>query len=297
MHFRGGAGAATLGTGGAAVISRSHLDRRVIAPGRLLYLTEPVRAVIDFGLLTSSAPLVTVLPRGDGHPVLVLPGLGGGDVPTTALRALFRRLGYRAYGWGLGRNVGPTARAVNGMRARLLELTKRSGAPVSLIGLSLGGIYARQLARRAPDAVRQVITVGSPFLLSRGSAGQLRTNRLFDDWSDFPRWPHWAAWARWYARLQAETSTLPFETDAPLPVPTTSIYSPLDGIVGWRACLNDPAPQAENIPVAASHLGFGHHPAVIFAIADRLAQPAGRWAPFQPPALLRLAYRQPKGQP
>lgn len=273
------------------MISKSHLDRRVIAPGRLLYLTEPVRAAIDFGMFASSAPLLAALPRGDGHPVLVLPGLGGGDMATIPLRTVLRRLEYRTYGWGLGRNVGPTAQAVNGMRARLQDLTNRFGTAVSLIGVSLGGIYARQLARRTPDAVRQVITLGSPVLLSRRRPDQGRANRLFDDWSNFPRWPHWAAWARWYAGLQAATPSLPLETSAPLPVPTTSIYSTLDGIVGWRACLNDRAAQAENIGVTASHLGFGHHPAVIFAIADRLAQPAGHWAPFRPPALLRAAYR------
>ncbi|MGH3636640.1 MAG: alpha/beta hydrolase, partial [Mycobacterium sp.] len=85
--------------------------------------------------------------------------------------------------------------------------------------------------------------------------------------------------------------------DGPLSVPTTSIYSPLDGIVAWRVCLNEPGPQAENVAVAASHLGFGHHPAVIWAIADRLAQPVGQWAPFRPPPLLRPLYRLPERQP
>jgi pimeloyl-ACP methyl ester carboxylesterase len=285
------------------VISRSHLDRRAIAPGRLLYLTEPVRAAVDIGLLAPTATLLAALPRGDGHPVLVLPGLGGGDAPTILLRAVLRRLGYPAYGWGLGRNVGPTARAVNGLRSRLDDLTVRFGVATSLVGLSLGGIYARQLARRAPDAVRQVITLGSPVGLSRMRAeyqpvsDSAAANRLFGDWSDFPRWPHWAAWARWYARLQADAAGLPLEATDPLPVPTTSIYSTLDGMVGWRACRNEPGPRAENIAVTASHLGLPNHPAVLWAVADRLAQPAGRWTPFQPPPLLRWAYRQPEGRP
>jgi hypothetical protein len=95
-----------------------------------------------------------------------------------------------------------------------------------------------------------------------------------------------------------KTSDLPLEHgDSQLPVPTTSIYSPLDGIVAWRTCLNEPAPQAENIAVAASHLGLGHRPAVIWAIADRLAQPAGQWAPIRPPPLLRPAYPLPETQP
>ncbi|MGH3562469.1 MAG: esterase/lipase family protein, partial [Mycobacterium sp.] len=206
-----------------------------------------------------------------------------------------------------GRNIGPTARAVNGMRARLDELTNRFGAPVSLIGWSLGGIYARQLARHTVHAVRQVITLGSPIRLARKPGKEPRkeprkepsqANRLLDDWSRIPNWPHWSAWAEWFSEFQAEARDLPRDHgDGPLPVPTTSIYSPLDGVVAWRACLNDPAPQAENIAVAASHLGFGHHPAVIWAVADRLAQPAGQWAPFRPPPLLRPAYLQPERQP
>ena len=254
-------------------------DRRVTAPGPLLYLTEPARAVADFGLLTSSAPLLAALPRGDGHPVLVLPGLGATDSSTATLRAVLRRLGYRTYGWRLGRNMGPTARAVHGMRARLDQLTNRFEQPVSLIGWSLGGIYARQLARRTVHAVRQVITLGTPIRLARKE--QSHADRLFRDYS------HW----------HIETWDLPLEHgERPLPVPTTSIYSPLDGIVAWRTCLNERGPQAENIAVTASHLGFGHHPAVIWAVADRLAQPAGQWAPFRPPPLLRPAYPLPERQ-
>ena len=164
-------------------------------------------------------------------------------------------------------------------RARLDQLTTRFGQPVSLIGWSLG-IYARPLARSTVHAVRQVITLGSAIRLARKE--QSHANRLVGDNS------HW----------HIETWALPLEHgDGPLPVPTTPIYTPLDGIVAWRTCLNEPAPQAENIAVSASHLGFGHHPAVIWAIADRLAQPAGHWAPFRPPPLLRPAYLLPERQP
>ncbi|HET9875159.1 MAG TPA: alpha/beta hydrolase [Mycobacterium sp.] len=279
----------------------THLERGAVVPRRLLFITEPVRAVVDVGLLASTAPLLAVLPRGDGHPVLVVPGLGGADTSTITLRAILRRLGYRVHGWRLGRNVGPTPRAVNGMRARLDDLTNRSGTPVSLIGWSLGGIYAGQLARRKPDAVRQVITLASPVGLARreprtkARKEQRTVNRLYDDWSGFPQWPHWSEWGRWYAELQTEIPDLAFE-DGPLPMPTTSIYSPLDGMVGWQVCLNEPGPQAENIAVAASHIAFAYHPAAIWAIADRLAQPAGQWAPFRPPPLLRAAYLQPGRQ-
>jgi len=165
-------------------------------------------------------------------------------------------------------------------RARLDQLTTRFGQPVSLIASSLGGIYARQLARRTGHAVRQVITLGSPIRLARTEQSQ--ANRLVGD----------------YSQWRIETWDLPVEHGhGPLPVPTTSIYSPLDGILAWRTGVNEPAPQAENIAVSASHLGFGHHRAVIWAIADRLAQPAGHWAPFRPPSLLRPAHLLGERQP
>ena len=245
------------------------------APGRPLYLTDPARAVLDFGLLAASAPLLTALPRGDGQPVLVLPGLLLGDGSTRTLRAALRGLGYPTHGWDAGRNVGPTDRAVRGMRARLSQLADRYGRAVSLIGWSLGGIYARQLARHAPDTVRQVITLGSPIRLARHD--QTRANHLFHR----------------YSHQHVEHWELPLEhRAAPLPVPASSIYSPLDGIVAWRACLDEPSLTAENIAVLGSHFGLVHHPAVLWAVADRLAQPAGQWQPFRPPPLFRAAYPQ-----
>jgi pimeloyl-ACP methyl ester carboxylesterase len=241
-----------------------------------LYLTEPGRAVADFGLYLAARPLMPRLPRGDGHPVLVLPGLLADDVSTRALRATLRRLDYRVHGWGLGRNIGPTAVCVTGMRDRLTELTDRYQRSVSLIGWSLGGIFARDIARRAPDSVRQVITLGSPFRLARHS--QSRATRVFER----------------YSHLHVEHRPLPLEQDAlPVPVPTTSIYSHLDGIVAWQACLDEPGERCENIAVLASHLGLGHHPAAIWAITDRLAQQEGTWQPFHAPFFLRPAFPRP----
>jgi pimeloyl-ACP methyl ester carboxylesterase len=177
------------------------------------------------------------------------------------------------HGWRLGRNIGPTAATVTGLRDRLLGLQSRYDAAVSVIGWSLGGIYARSLARDTPTAVRQVITLGSPIHLAH--EGQSRAGRAFNR----------------YAHLHVVPRELPLEPggDA-LPVPATSIYSRCDGIVAWQACLDAPSPRAENIAVVSSHLGFGHHPAVIWAVADRLAQPLGQWAPFRAPRVLRSLY-------
>jgi pimeloyl-ACP methyl ester carboxylesterase len=125
------------------------------APGHLLYLTDPARAAIDYTLLAYATPLLAAFPRGDNHPVLVLPRLNATDASTSTLRTVLKQLGYRTYGWRLGRHNGPTSKVVHGMRARLDHLTNRHQRPVTLIGCSLGGIYARQLARRTPQAVRQ----------------------------------------------------------------------------------------------------------------------------------------------
>ncbi|TFV89378.1 alpha/beta hydrolase [Blastococcus sp. CT_GayMR20] len=245
-------------------------------PALPLYLSEPGRAVADYGLYLAARPLMPSLPRGDGHPVLVLPGLLADDVSTRALRAVLRRLGYDVHGWGLGRNIGPTAACVTGMRDLVSHLSDKHGKPVTLIGWSLGGIFARDLARRTPESVRQVVTLGSPFRLARHS--QSRATKVFDR----------------YSHLHVEHRTLPLESETtPLPVPASSIYSHYDGIVHWQTCLDTPGERCENIAVMASHLGLGHHPAAIWAIADRLAQPEGTWKPFKAPRFLRPAFPKP----
>jgi pimeloyl-ACP methyl ester carboxylesterase len=245
-------------------------------PALPLYLSEPGRAVADFGLYLAARPFAPSLPRGDGHPVLVLPGLLADDYSTGTLRGTLRRLGYRTHGWGLGRNIGPTAVCVTGIKDKLAELTDRYEQPVSVIGWSLGGIFARDLARRYPDSVRQVITLGSPFRLVRYS--QSRASKVFER----------------YSHLHVEQRSLPLEPDdSPLPVPATSIYSHYDGIVHWQTCLNTPGERCENIAVMASHLGLGHHPASLWAIADRLAQAEGVWRPFKAPLFLRPAFPRP----
>jgi hypothetical protein len=244
------------------------------APPLPLYISDAGRAVAEFGLLLAASPLRPVLPSGDGHSVLVLPGFLADDASTRMLRRILRGLGYQAHGWRLGRNIGPTAAALTGMQRQLQELHARRDEPVTLIGWSLGGIFARDLARRAPRSVRQVITLGTPFRLARHS--QSRASRMFERFS----------------HLHADRRELPLEKNAAaLPVPTTSIYSRCDGIVAWRACLNLPSPRAENIGIPGSHLGLGHNPAVIWAIADRLAQPADTWEPFRAPYALRPLFQ------
>jgi pimeloyl-ACP methyl ester carboxylesterase len=241
-------------------------------PPSWLFVTDPARAMAEFGLLVAALPLRQLLPVGDKQPVLVLPGLLADDDSTWALRRILRDLGYRVHGWRLGRNLGPTAATVTGLQNRLIDLRSRYDSEVSVIGWSLGGIYARILARHTPTAVRQVITLGSPIRLAHER--QSRARRAYNR----------------YAHLHVLPREWPLESGDALPVPATSIYSRYDGIVAWQACLDVPSARAENIAVVGSHLGFGYHPAVIWAVADRLAQPLGDWAPFRPPATLRPLY-------
>lgn len=244
-------------------------------------LTEPARSALDLAGFGLAVPWLARAPRGDGHPVLVLPGFLAGDMSTAVLRGFVRSLGYQVQGWDLGRNVGPTAEVVAGLPSALERLARRVGGPVSVIGWSLGGVYARGLARRHPDLVRQVITLGSPFAMR-----DLRQSR-----------------AAWTFERGAHQFAVPIAIPAaglsePVPVPATAVYSRRDGIVDWRACIDPPGPGRQNVEVRCSHLGFGHDATTLWVVADRLALPAGEWAPFEPPRALRPLYpdkRDPAG--
>lgn len=221
------------------------------------------RALLELAALLPAYPLLRRAPRGDGHPVLVLPGFLASDLSTRALRGFLRDRGYDARGWGLGRNHGPSPDAAVAMASALQALHERHRRRVSLVGWSLGGVYARELARRFPELVRQVITLASPFRDVEAS-----------------NVPHF---------LRSRARTLPDEAERrlrlgdPLPVPATAIYSRTDGVVAWQSCREQPGPSAENIEVEASHCGIGHHPVVLLTIAERLAQREGAWQPFVPP--------------
>jgi pimeloyl-ACP methyl ester carboxylesterase len=143
-------------------VPADHGGRRP-APG--LLLTEPIRGLADLTALLLAVPALLTAPRGDGHGVLVFPGLLAGDASTVPLRAFLRWLGYDVRGWALGRNQGPTEAVLTGLPRAVLDHSERTGRPVSLIGWSLGGIYAREMARRHPRQVRQVITLGSPYAM------------------------------------------------------------------------------------------------------------------------------------
>jgi len=219
-----------------------------------------------------------LLPRGDGHPVMVLPPFMADDSYTAPLRWVLGSRGYSVHGWRQGTNLSRTAKIVNGLPHRLLELHERHGANVSLVGHSGGGNWARDLAREYPHAVRQVITLGAPFRLRPGDAtqaDQLAELLLRDQ---VP---------------QDRAALLNEEDRPPLMVPVTAIYSRTDGVAPWHAGIESAGPSRENIEVVGSHCGLGYNPAAVFAIADRLAQPDGAWQPFRPPAHARRFFPKP----
>ena len=232
------------------------------SPALALLASEPARAFVD--LVASRAPR-EALASGDGHRVIVYPGLGAGAWSTVRLRSTLAVAGFDGVDWGFGLNRGPRG----GLRNWLEQLaaaadaqSARDGRKVSLVGWSLGGIYAREIARAVPYAVRQVVTLGSPFGAEAEATHAGWLYRLLSG-SEPPRSP---------GELQ--------DLRRPLPVPSTSVFSKADGIVPWQGCLQKEGPISENIEVpGVSHLGMGTHRAVLALVAERLAQPEGAWKP------------------
>jgi pimeloyl-ACP methyl ester carboxylesterase len=248
---------------------------RLRPPGLALLLAE-ARGLFELNASILLSPLLMSAPKGDGHPVLALPGFLASDLSMVPMRRYLRELGYDAHAWRMGRNLGGMARMRDALLSRLGEIHAATGRKVSLVGWSLGGVYARDLALQVPDMVRYVITLGSPF------ANDVRATNA----------------TRLYEALSGERVEDLIELrDAiagDLPVPTSSIYSRSDGVVNWRTCLLQASEKAENIEVyLASHIGLGVNPAALWAVADRLAQPEGQFRPFDRTGPFAIAYGPP----
>ena len=240
-------------------------------PSLALLATEAPRAGLDLAALAAAWPMLMTARRGDDHPVLVLPGWLTGDPSTLPLRILLRALGHNVSGWSLGGNRGPTGRVVQELRALLDQLHQSSGRRVSLVGWSLGGLYAQELARATPGAVRGIVTLGSP--VTRWAPWVRSASGVVDRGTHMPR--------------GADALPRPWAERGSLRVPATSVYTRADGIVHWSSCRYQLRARRENVEVRGSHLGLGHNPAVLWLLADRLGMTEGSWTAFRPPAALR----------
>lgn len=246
------------------------------APSLLLALTELPRALLEVGSLPWAAPLLLQAPKGDGHPVLLLPGFMAGEGSMKPLFQYLKKLGYDPYQWELGRNLGPRAVGADGekMVSRLEAIHAKTGRKVTVIGWSLGGAFARQLSRRRPDLVRQVISLGSPLTGTPRATNAWRAYQYFTGQKmDDPK-------------LKAQVR----EGHQVPPVPSTAIFSKNDGIVAWQTSREPKAKTTDNIEVRGSHCGLGANPAVMWAIADRLALPENGWKPFERSGARTLIY-------
>lgn len=236
-------------------------------PALALTMLEPLRLAWEAAVLFASSGLLAGAPRGDGHPVMVLPGFATSDLMTALLRSFLIQLGYQVHPWELGWNFDQHSAGANGehIARRIAKIAEDEGEDVSLVGWSLGGVLAREAARRDRGGIRQVIALGSPF---SGNPEATALSLLYglttgnDPRSD---------------ELRQRYSV----GNHPIEVPATAIYSRSDGITAWENCCGLEGPQTENIEVVASHFGFVANPAVFWAVADRLALPAGKWRPFE----------------
>lgn len=245
-----------------------HTTANELPPPSPWLLALEFRAPWEASLLVPAWPSLLRAPRGDGHDVIVFPGLSASDSSTAALRLYLDAIGYRTRGWGQGFNFGPRAGVLPRVRELIEDTHAETGRKVSLIGWSLGGIYAREMAKLLSDRVRCVITLGTPFAGTPRSTNAWRIYELTSGRS-------------------SEREAHQFDLPAAPPVPTTSIYSRTDGIVAWKGSIQARCtrnPHTENIEVHASHVGIGVNPAAYWAVADRLAQSEGQWRPFMRPS-------------
>jgi pimeloyl-ACP methyl ester carboxylesterase len=255
-------------------------EETIHAPGWFLMALEG-RAPWELGASLLATPLLKTAPKGDGHPVMVFPGLAAGDFTTLVLRHFLSDRGYAVYAWELGLNFGPRPGVLEACAERVKQLHAEHGRKVSLVGWSLGGVYAREIAKMTSDDVRLVISLGAPF------SGPPKANN---------------AW-----RLYELTSGQRLDDDERIaelkktpPVPTTSIFSRTDGVVAWQCSTEQESASSENIEVHASHLGMGMNPTALYAVADRLALPEGKWQRFDRnghSGIKKLLYLDPQRTP
>lgn len=228
-------------TGESAEVEFSAPDRRA--------RRQELRAPLEIPrLVARSRELANVARRTDAGDVLVLPGLGSGDLSTLPLRLYLGRSNRNVLGWGLGVNTGDLGKWTGEAIRLVRNLSAEGERPVTVIGQSLGGIYAREVARSHPEWVQQIITLGTPLHGPRYTA----TASTFAD------------------RIERIERQIAERENTPIRVPVLAIYSRRDGVVDWRTCIDRSTPEADNIEVGSTHFSMGLDPDVWALIAERL---------------------------
>lgn len=224
------------------------MSEEIKRPSLWLHLTEFFRALNERrragNFLKTHQPTEQVI----GHPILIIPGFMASHLSTDPMRTFLDRLGYHTIDWGLGRNYA-RLEEIDVLSDMIDSIHKDHNQKLTIIGWSLGGIYARRLATLHADKTRRVITLGSPYrhlespnyanwlyqLFQRTRSKEKRTE------------PHWVE-----------------ELKLPIPVPSVAIYSKTDGIVPWQACMDgDDQTDHQNIEVVGSHIGLGMNQEVL----------------------------------
>ena len=256
-------------------------------PHTLHSLLEP-RALFEMALLPASLPLLAAAPRGDGHPVLLLPGFMADEKSLIALKLFLQSKGYDVHTWGLGRNLGFRSKHASALPQKIRYLHHITGRKVSLVGWSLGGVFSLYGAESTLECVRGVITLGSPVSVdAAGSQSPPTVKALYRLVS------HRLGAAAHVMQPRAKT----LREQRRLEVPTSCLYSLGDGVVPPQEATIDGDPAMhENIRVPGSHMGLGFNGIVLAIVADRLAQPEHNWQPFCPQGLLGRVWRATAGE-
>jgi pimeloyl-ACP methyl ester carboxylesterase len=249
-------------------------------PRALLSLLE-IRAPLEFAVLLATLPTLARAPKGDGHPVLLLPGFAAGDATLEPMRLYLRSRNYGVETWGLGKNVGFNRRYAKVIEQKIRYIHHKSGRKLSLVGWSLGGVFAFYAAHVAPECVRTAISLGSPLRLD-------------------PDHPPPSSVLAMYRALENPQGTLAHQARSrskamrtPPPVPSTCLYSNTDGIVPpQQATLDGDPKNHENIRIPGSHSGLGVNFLAMWIVADRLSQPEGKWQPFKTSGAFTRAFRR-----
>lgn len=246
-------------------------------PAMLDSVTELPRAMQEAALLSASwYSLLRTVPRGKSLPVMVLPGFGGGDDSTALLRRFLTRLRYKTFPWQQGTNTG-NPNQLEALMLRFYRIHHGLGTPLILIGQSLGGVYAREIAREFPDAVRSVVTLGSPYAATGAESASPMVAALFERMSG--------------VSIEELRDQRPADRpQTPLTMPATSVYSKQDGVVAWQTCIEPESELSENIRVWGSHTGMAMNTSIFHIVADRLAQDPENWRKFEADGVRRLMF-------